>query len=117
MNKKGDILFGKVIHVCSEGITVLTNKKYVFEIPKKFVTDWTGKNLYSDFKLRDRINFYVEEIDNTNKTGIGNFKINHSYYARSPYAEELRETKHGFTKLKESIKREITSWEQNNRGC
>ncbi|MBU4690189.1 RNA-binding protein [Mycoplasma sp. ES3157-GEN-MYC] len=116
MNKKGDILFGKIIHICIDGLTVLTNKKYVFEIPKKNVTDWAWKNLFNEFKLRDNVNFIVEEIDNENKTGIGNFKANHSYFARSPFVEELKETKHGFKNLKKSIDTEVIVWDmQNNR--
>ncbi|WP_029608899.1 hypothetical protein [Mycoplasma simbae] len=113
MNKKGDILFGKIIHICNDGLTVITNKKYIFDIPKKLVTDWAWKNLYAEFKLKDKINFYVEEIDHNNKTGVGNFKVNHSYYARSPFSEELKETKHGFKTLFKSVQNEIECWSKN----
>ncbi|BAW18160.1 30S ribosomal protein S1 [Mycoplasmopsis bovigenitalium] len=116
MNKKGDILFGKIIHICNDGITVQTTKKYVFEIPKKNITDWGWKNLYNDFKLRHKVNFYVEEINNQTKTGIGNFKMNHSYYSKSPFIEELKETKHGFENLKKSINMEIQNYKARKRG-
>ncbi|TQC51410.1 RNA-binding protein [Mycoplasmopsis mucosicanis] len=114
MNKRGDILFGKIIHICREGITVLTNKKYVFNIPKKNITDWSSKNLYAEFSIKDKINFYVEQIDNANSTGIGNFKYNHSYFARTPFTDELKETKHGFRTLKSEIEKDINIWK--NRG-
>ncbi|MCS4537025.1 MULTISPECIES: RNA-binding protein [unclassified Mycoplasma] len=114
MNKKGDILFGKIIRINSEGLTVITNKNYIFTIPIKLITDYNWKNIFYEFSLKDKVNFYVEEINHENKTGIGNFKQNHPYYCKKPFSEELKETKHGFSTLKKSIDTEIKNYE--NRG-
>ncbi|QBF34963.1 RNA-binding protein [Mycoplasmopsis phocirhinis] len=111
MNKKGDILFGKIIHISADNLTVLTNKKYIFTIPKNLVTDFEWKNLFCEFNLKDKINFYVEEINHENQTGIGNFKQNHPYFCKKPFNEELKETKHGFKTLKNSITKEIEKYE------
>ena len=107
MNKKGDILFGIITKVGFNSLTVLTNNDYEFTIPKKMATDWNKKSLRSEFKTGEKINFIVQEIDNTNKKGVGDFKINHPLYARSPFKDCLQETKHGFETLKKSIDEQL----------
>ncbi|QSF13692.1 hypothetical protein [Mycoplasma sp. Mirounga ES2805-ORL] len=99
MNKKGDIAFGKIIELNVQRLRVVTRSNYIFEIPKKYILDWSPSKILSEFKVGEKINFIIESVDKKNKTGIGNFKKLHALYERSPFQREIKETKHGFKNL------------------
>ncbi|WP_029906278.1 S1 RNA-binding domain-containing protein [Mycoplasmopsis opalescens] len=107
MNKKGDVLFGKITKVGWNGLFISTTKGFTFFIPKTNVTDKSKTVLESIFKKGDFINFIVDEIDNETKSGVGNFKANHPLFAKAPFNEELKETKYGFKTLKSKIDKEL----------
>ncbi|ADN68959.1 hypothetical protein MFE_03600 [Mycoplasmopsis fermentans JER] len=117
MNHKGDILFGKIKSVSSEGLTILCNNDYSYFIPRDLITDWNKINLRHEFKIGEKINFIVEKVDYHSHSGIGNFKINHATFSRSPFKENLSNTKHGFENLKNQIDQEIKNYhKEGNNG-
>ncbi|WP_169733522.1 hypothetical protein [Mycoplasmopsis lipofaciens] len=100
-------MFGKIVKVNHNGLTVLTSNSYVFFIPKKNITDWSKKNLMHEFRPNEKINFIIEDVDHKCKKGVGNFKINHAIYQRSLFESKLLNTKHGFNNLKKAVELDI----------
>ncbi|UUD35701.1 S1 RNA-binding domain-containing protein [Mycoplasmopsis caviae] len=106
MNHKGDILFGKITKLSNDGLSVLCNNDLYF-IPRSLMCDWSRLNDKFSFRVGDRVNFIVEKIDYKNNIKIGNFKANHAAFLRSPFKENLANTKHGFKTLKAQIDHDI----------
>ncbi|VEU75274.1 30S ribosomal protein s1 [Mycoplasmopsis maculosa] len=111
MIKKGDILYGLVKSISEHGIVVKTFNNIRFFIPVSLITDFKRNNINSFFEEGQKINFIVENIDQDQQSGIGNFKLNHPLYFRAPYKNNIKETKNGFNNLKKEIDEFIKNYQ------
>ncbi|KKB26847.1 hypothetical protein MM26B8_00250 [Mycoplasmopsis meleagridis] len=101
MQKKGDICYGKIVSISKKNLVVKSTRGRLFSIPFSKVTDWKKKDLTKEFIVGEKINFVIEEFNKEN--AIGNFKLLHPLFSRSPFTAKIIETKHGFETLKNSI--------------
>ncbi|WP_027334824.1 S1 RNA-binding domain-containing protein [Mycoplasmopsis felifaucium] len=113
MIKKGDILNGLVKEINEHGIVVKTFNNIRFFIPYSLVSDFKKFRNESYFEINQKINFVVESYEFEKFSGIGNFKINHPVFCRSPFKNSIKETKGGFYNLKIKLDETIESYIQN----
>ncbi|MFV8471301.1 hypothetical protein [Mycoplasma sp. B6188] len=107
--KVGQVVTAKVTRTGSKFALLEDKNNSKFIIYKNEVTDFYKMQVYDILQVKDIVNFVVIGYDQNTNQYIGSFKRNHPNFLKSEQyfsnsknrKNELKETKNGFTNLRE----------------
>lgn len=105
--KINGIVSGKVVEIDKNWISVELKDGTKHKVHISNVSDFYVSSLNNLFKIGQKSKFIIISVDKENNIVKLDWKTIHPRFLKGPFEYEMKETKKGFSSLKENTEREV----------